>query len=289
MVMTEMCHTHTHDVLPQIPTHCRKEVRFHDFAQQTIDNLPIRHKTRITYRSMYRCHIEPKLAELTLQEVKRTQIQELIRHLPPQTAQTTLAVLKTIYREAMAQEIVEHSPAHGVKGHRFSVTPRRFLTWEEVDKRNFGKYTTQIRFLALHGLRWSEAVALTQDDIRDGRVHVSKSVHGQTKSRAGVRTVPLVSPFKQFPTTRRPLRKVLEPHGITIHSLRHTYAYLLKSKGVHVTTAQRLLGHSDPKVTLAIYTQVLDSEIDDTGALLKSFIGDEKAEKGYKSAYRDAS
>ncbi len=82
---------------------------------------------------------------------------------------------------------------------------------------------------------------------------------------------------------------MLEPHGITIHSLRHTYAYLLKSKGVHVTTAQRLLGHSDPKVTLAIYTQVLDTEIDDTGAMLKSFIGDEKAETPGNQAFRTAS
>ena len=155
--------------------------------------------------------------------------------------------------------------------------PRKFLTWEEVDRRDFGKYTTQIRFLALHGLRWSEAAALSTDDIRDGRIHVTKSVHGQTKSRAGVRVVPLISPFKHLPATRKPLRMVLAPHGITIHSLRHTYAYLLKSKGVHVTTAQRLLGHSDPKVTLAIYTQVLDSEIDDTGELLKSFIGNERA------------
>ncbi len=226
---------------------------------------------------MYRCHIGPNLGEFRLGEIKRTQIQSLIQPLPPQTAQTTLAVLKTIYREAMAQELVEHSPAHGVKGHSFSVTPRKFLTWEEVDRKSFGKYTTQIRFLALHGLRWSEAVALTEDDIRDGRVYINKSVHGQTKSRAGVRTVPLVSPFKKFPTTRRPLRKALAPHGITIHSLRHTYAYLLKSKGVHVTTAQRLLGHSDPKVTLAIYTQVLDNEIDDTGIMLRSFIGNETA------------
>ena len=224
---------------------------------------------------MYRCHIGPAIGGIELSEVKRTQIQELIQPLPPQTAQTTLAVLKTIYREAMAQELVENSPAHGVKGHRFSVAPRKFLTWEEINNRSFGKYTTQIRFLALHGLRWSEAVALTREDIRDGRIYVTKSVHGQTKSKAGVRVVPLVSEFKLFPTTRRPLRKVLAPHGITIHSLRHTYAYLLKSKGVHVTTAQRLLGHSDPKVTLAIYTQVLDTEIDDTGELLKAFIGHE--------------
>jgi integrase len=254
-------------------------LKLNAFASQTITNLPIRHKTLITYRSMYRCHIEKVIGELELIEIKRTHIQELISPLSPQTSQMTLAVLKSIFREALAQELVEHSPAHGVKGQQVIVAPRRFLTWEEVNRINFGKYDTQIRFLALHGLRWSEAVALTVEDIRDGRIYINKSVHGQTKSRAGVRTVPLVSPFKKFPATRKALRRALAPHGITIHSLRHSYAYLLKSRGIHVTTAQRLLGHSDPKVTLAIYTHVLDNEIDDTGMTLRLFIGNEKAKK----------
>ena len=35
-----------------------------------------------------------------------------------------------------------------------------------------------------------------------------------------------------------------------------------------MTTAQKLMGHSDPKVTMRIYTQVLDDEIDKTGAIL---------------------
>ena len=281
--MTYICHNSRYD---NFPHPLEKELKLKQFAPQTIRNLPIPRETLITYRSMYRCHIEPMIGDCDLGEVKRVQIQELIKPLPPQTSQMTLAVLKTIYREAIAQELVEHSPAHGVKGQRVIVAPKRFLTWEEIDKKSFGKYTTQVRFLALHGLRWSEAVALTEEDIRDGRIYVTKSVHGQTKSKAGVRTVPQVSPFKKFPTTRRPLRKVLQPHGITIHSLRHTYAYLLKSKGVHVTTAQRLLGHSDPKVTLAIYTQVLDNEIDDTGEMLRSFIGNEKPEINLKSASR---
>jgi hypothetical protein len=65
------------------------------------------------------------------------------------------------------------------------------------------------------------------------------------------------------------VRKVLDPHGIHIHSLRHTYAYILKSQGIHVTTAQKLMGHSDPKITMAIYTRVLDNEIDSAGAILR--------------------
>ena len=240
---------------------------------QTIGNLPIRHKTRATYLSMLNVHIFPTLAHRDLESIRRIDIQKAINGLPPQTSAMSLAVLKTVFREALAQEIIEISPAHGVSGPKIIVKPRNFLTWDEIAQSSFGKYTPHIRFLALHGLRWSEAVALTFEDIKDDRVWVNKSVHGQTKSKAGIRSVPLVSPFTLFPKSPKTLRKVLKPYGVDIHSLRHTYAYLLKQQGVHVTTAQRLLGHSDPRVTMGIYTQVLDTEIDDVGILLSKAAG----------------
>jgi integrase len=248
-------------------------VHFESFAMQTVGNLPIRHKTRATYLSMLRLHVFPTLAHREISSIKRLDIQSTIHGLPPQTSAMSLAVIKTVFREALAQEIIDASPAHGVSGPKIMVKPRDFLTWEEVSKASFGKYGPQIRFLALHGLRWSEAVALTIEDIRDDRVWINKSVHGQTKSKAGIRSVPLVSPFKVFPKSPKTLRKVLKPYGVDIHSLRHTYAYLLKQQGVHVTTAQRLLGHSDPRVTMGIYTQVLDNEIDDVGLLLAKAAG----------------
>jgi integrase len=144
----------------------------------------------------------------------------------------------------------------------------RFLTWDQLADVNLGKYSEQIKFLALHGLRWGEAVALRQEDIYDGLVHINKSVHGATKTKAGVRVVPYVGHFKKFPKTRKPLAKILNAHGVNIHSLRKTYAYVLKSNGVHVTTAQRLMGHASPMVTLGIYTAVLDDEIISTGKIL---------------------
>jgi integrase len=247
-------------------------VLFKEFAIQTVDHLSIRSKTRATYLSMLRQHVFPVLGDRPVCAVTRLEIHTAIQGLPPQTAAMTLAVIKSIYREALAQKIVELSPAHGVSGPRIMVNPRRFLTWEEVSKSTFGEYTDHIRFLALHGLRWSEAVVLTRDDIREERVWISKSIHGQTKSRAAIRSVPLLTPFKSFPKSPKTLRKVLKPHEVDIHSLRHTYAYLLKQQGVHVTTAQRLLGHSDPRVTMGIYTQVLDNEIDDVGAMLQRAI-----------------
>jgi integrase len=242
------------------------------FARQVISDLPIRAKTRSTYLSMLKCHVAPTLGALSIEAVTRSDIQRSLGGLPPQTAAMTLAVIKSVYREAQARGVVESSPAHGISTPKIMVSPRKFLTWEEINRSSFGQYTDCVRFLALHGLRWSEALALSQEDLRDNRIYISKSLHGQTKSKAGNRTVPLICQLPDFPTSPKTLRKVLKPYGVTIHSLRHSYAYLLKQQGVHVTTAQRLLGHSDPRITMGIYTQVLDSEIDDAGLILTKVI-----------------
>lgn len=221
---------------------------------------------------MYRQYIYPALQHYELAEIKREHIQTLIKSLPPQTGATTLAVIKTIFREAIDNGYCEHSPAATVRRPKLQVVPRDFLTIQEINKAELPKFGTQITFLAMHGLRWAEALALTEDDIYNNRVHITKSIHGPVKSRAGIRSVPHVSEFKLFPRTPKALRKELAVHGVHIHSLRHTYAYLLKTSGVHVTTAQKLMGHADPGVTLGIYTRFRDDEIDGAGAMIMDSI-----------------
>jgi integrase len=233
-----------------------------------LEALPIRPKTSQTYNSVYRRYIYPALHQYELDEVKREHIQNLIKILPPQTGATTLAVLKTIFREAIDNAYCENSPAATVRRPKLQVMPRNFLTLQEIVNLDLPKFRTQIIFLAMHGLRWAEALALTEVDIYNNRVHITKSMHGPVKSRAGIRSVPLVSEFKTFPRTPKALRKELAVHGAHIHSLRHTYAYLLKTSGVHVTTAQKLMGHADPGVTLGIYTRFRDEEIDNAGAAI---------------------
>ena len=113
-------------------------------------------------------------------------------------------------------------------------------------------------------------MALTENDIKDGFVWVSKSFYGDVKSKTSNRKVPYLGYFEKLPATYKTMRLAVSKQGITVHSLRRTYAYLLKTQGVHVTTAQRLLGHADPLMTLKVYTSVLDSEIDDVGELLRT-------------------
>jgi site-specific recombinase XerD len=41
-----------------------------------------------------------------------------------------------------------------------------------------------------------------------------------------------------------------------VHALRHSFASRLARNGVGLAQAQRLLGHSDPKLTASIYTHL---------------------------------
>jgi integrase len=244
-------------------------MRLKIFALTIVGVLALRDKTKKDYSSALRCHVFPKLGNHEIRSITKNDIQQVVQELDPPIAAKTLAVLKTVFREAIDYGHLEISPTLGVRTKPIRNIPRKFLRWEEVKEADFGKYDCQIRFLAAHGLRWSEALALTPEDFKDGRISVTKSIHGESKSKSSVRVVPQLTEFEEFPKSPKTLRNVLDPYGVCIHSLRHTYAYLLKQQGIHVTTAQRLLGHSDSRITLNIYTQVLDEEIDSAGALLR--------------------
>src|SRR5215218_437787 len=64
-------------------------------------------------------------------------------------------------------------------------------------------------------------------------------------------------------------RAGLADEGFTIHSLRHTFATTLAAKGVHPSTAQKMLGHSDIRMTLVIYTHATDGMQDAATAALE--------------------
>jgi integrase len=119
-----------------------------------------------------------------------------IQDLPPQSYYQTVMMIRVIYREAIEHELLTVSPASTIKPKKIIVKPQKFLTSDEVRETHFGKYDSHIKFLALHGLRWGEAVALTSEDISDIKVHIQRSIHGATKTQSGVRTVPYFGHFK---------------------------------------------------------------------------------------------
>ena len=234
--------------------------------------LSVRPNTIQSYRNLYNRHLKPVIGDLRLDEMDVVMMQRKLLELPPQTSRHALMLLKTIYREAIMYGVASHNLAAKLKSKPVQVQQKPFLTWDQVNEIDWGRYNNQIRFLALHGLRWSEAVVITNLDIRDGFVYVNRSKNGACKSASGVRKIPYLGYFEPLPKSYKPLQKVVARQGVTVHSLRRTYAYLLKTQGVHVTTAQKLLGHSDPLMTLKVYTSVRDEEIQETGENLRNFL-----------------
>ena len=234
--------------------------------------LNVREKTLRDYKHLYKRHLQPLIGATEIDSVLAKDLQVKLISMPAQSARHTLMLAKTIWREAENYGVATNNPLRKLRTAPIQVTPKKFLTWEEVDKLDWGRYNNQIRFLALHGLRWSEAAALTSGDIKDGSVLVSRSVYGACKSKSSVRRVPYLGYFEKFPKSYKPLQKCANKHEVTVHSFRRTYAYLLKTQKIHVTTAQKLLGHSDPIMTLKVYTSVLDNEIDEAGDILENFL-----------------
>jgi integrase len=230
--------------------------------------LQVRPKTLHDYKRLYRRHLSPVIGQIEIDAVTPQSLQVKLLSLPPQTARHTLMLSKTIWREAEIFGITENNPTRKLRTAPIQIAPKKFLTWDEVNALDWGRYNDQVRFLALHGLRWSEAAAIKENDIHDGFVWVNKTVNGLCKSKSSVRKVPYLGCFAQLPKSYKPLQQTVNKHGITVHSLRRTYAYLLKTQGIHVTTAQKMLGHSDPMMTLKVYTSVLDDEIDAAGVTL---------------------
>lgn len=56
--------------------------------------------------------------------------------------------------------------------------------------------------------------------------------------------------------------------AITPHDWRHTCASLAVSAGVNVLALARMLGHSDPSVTLRVYADRFDTDLDAVAAAL---------------------
>ena len=60
----------------------------------------------------------------------------------------------------------------------------------------------------------------------------------------------------------------------TPHCLRHTYCTMLYEAGVDVLVAKQLMGHSDVKTTLGIYTHLSRKHMSTNAALLDVYLGD---------------
>ncbi|MCK3768550.1 site-specific integrase [Microbacterium aerolatum] len=71
------------------------------------------------------------------------------------------------------------------------------------------------------------------------------------------------------------------PADLTLHSLRHTFASNLIASGCDVVTVQRALGHSQPSITLNVYSHLWPSAEDKTRTATADFMGEVQESADY--------
>ena len=119
----------------------------------------------------------------------------------PYSDRLSLMLVKTLYSEARVFGATDKNPTIRVKLPKRPKPTRTFLTCAQVNALDWGKRSDQLRFLSIQGFRWSEAVALTENDIVNRYVTVNKSFYGITKSASSNRTVRYIGFVTPHPRT----------------------------------------------------------------------------------------
>lgn len=212
-----------------------------------------------------------------------------------------LVVVSQVLDHAVRDGRLPANPARLVRKPRPAPARRhRYLTGEQLDELADASQECRPMILVLGycGVRWGECIALRPEDVDfvKGRLHVERSMdakgrfhHPKDHERREVpvsdyvlevleREMPADGLLFRSPTgswihhsnwvkrTWTPsLGAVGLPH-MRIHELRHTAASLAVSSGADVLAVSRMLGHSDPSITLKVYADLFDHDLDDVRA-----------------------
>lgn len=211
------------------------------------------------------------------------------------------AVISGVITRAMRYGYITHNPLIGVEWPSVpAFKGARYLTVDEVDAvadQLDGIYRNLFIFLPYTGLRIGEAMGLQGDDIRNGRVSVTKQLTSDRrlsppKNAASIREVPLAGKATQVlphvdpkwlwaeagkpqPPSHRWVsvkfkeaaeRAQVEP--FRVHDLRHTCASWLIGAGANIVHVSRWLGHARVTQTLDTYAHLMPDELDGLAGLL---------------------
>jgi integrase len=294
--------------------------------------------SRADYRHSLEHHVVPffrgyKLSEIEPPDVKAFVLEQEKQGIPRATIRKRLAPLGALFATAVEDGRLRFNPARGVRlgpTAAEEATRSRALTRPELVK-FFSELPKEwqlfFEFLTHTGLRISEVVALTWQDVDFGRRRlrvrwqVYRGERKRPKSRYGVRDLPLSTGMARHlwevraagdyrpdedPIYASSAGTALRPHNVyarvlkpaarraglgwvAFHTFRHTCASLLFEAGKNAKQVQEWLGHHDPGFTLRTYVHLLESGLGDADFLDDCMtVGNERLPERLPAAVEDA-
>lgn len=222
--------------------------------------------------------------------------------LSPRTIRKIYFVLNGVMKHAVSLKCLAGNPCTGVNLPRAATAPRRYLTATQVEQLAdaAGEAAPIVLTLAYTGLRWGELAALRirNVDLVRGRLIIEASVtemngtlEWTTPKDHQRRTVPVPDFLRAllesammgssaddllFPAPSGGVLRVRAARrrwfdrastaagvdGLNPSELRHTAASLAVHAGAHVLAVQRMLGHEKASMTLDVYSDLFDGDLD---------------------------
>lgn len=214
----------------------------------------------------------------------------------------THQVLASILEDAVRDRLIARNPARGVKLPRKPKKRPVYLDHVQVDAlaHAAGEHEALVLMLAYTGLRWGEVTGMRVRDLNllrrratvdENAVEVGTTIHVGTTKTHKRRTVPLpdfLVPCLAKQCEGRDRDDLLfpgddgkhlpRPHTVsgwfdkavaranvprvTPHDLRHTAASLAVSAGANVKAVQKMLGHASAAMTLDVYADLFDDDLE---------------------------
>lgn len=228
------------------------------------------------------------------------QTSENVKAIKPATIKRAHYVLSQILADAVTDNLISKNPAAGLSLPKASRKTPVYLTHQDVAALAdaAGGNGTLVLLLAYTGVRWGEAIGLRVTDldmlrkralIHENAVQSGTGIHVGTPKAHKQRSIPLpeflVAPlarkcegrartdllFGEGEHLRRPhpvsgwfAKAVAESKvpRVTPHDLRHTAASLAVSAGANVKAVQRMLGHASAAMTLDLYADLFDDDLE---------------------------
>lgn len=304
-----------------------------DWFDYWIENIKgnAKYNTINSYKYRFKQNILPCIGRKLLTDIKPLHCQDVLNQMmlsdyKVSTINLARVAMKVMFDDAVENELIAKNPV--TKSVRCNIQDResefpKAMTVKE--QRTFTKeikkynYYYQYAFVLQTGLRVGELTGLKWSDIDFDKkyMHVSRTlnyvngnwIEGTTKSKSGVRDIPLtedaitilnqlkgkrktsdiipmqyhdfifvsskgtpIPRFAYFKNLNIISSKIGIPH-ISMHTLRHTFATRCAEAGMQPKTLQIILGHSSIDVTMNVYVHVMDdikaNEIKNIESLLR--------------------
>ena len=273
----------------------------------------VRANTLYVYQHDMENHVLPVFGDRRIDRIRPSDIQAFLntkQDLAKSTVKHIWLMLHGVFSFAKWDGYIDKDPTEEANRYTMSEkqTSRDALSKDEardiIEHLDLleGNDRVLMALLIYTGMRRSEVLGLRWEDIdfERGLIHVQRAatflknrpVVGKTKSKAGVRYIPLEAQLKAILTPVRQLNgyvigqdelltekaykrmwerigKKIDLHGATAHVFRHTYI-TMAAPHVDMKTLQSMAGHADISTTMNRYAHGREDKIIEAGHVLNS-------------------